>query len=61
VHWAIDGEAEDRAHDTPLVIEYPKDLSSGLITAVALPPGIFSDGFESGDCEQWSNAIGEVS
>lgn len=58
VNWAGKATAEDWDHDTPLLVENPVDVSSGLITATAGPPEIFSDDFESGDHLAWSTAVG---
>jgi hypothetical protein len=56
-HWTEESAAEDRDHDTPLLIENPVDLSSGLVTA-AEDLDIFSDDFETGDTSEWSSTVG---
>jgi hypothetical protein len=57
VLWGGETAAEDWNHDTPLLVENPVDVSSGLVTANVVSD-IFSDGFESGNTVQWSSTVG---
>jgi hypothetical protein len=58
LHQKVNSIAEDRDHDTALVVELTiEQPSTDLVTAVE-DLGIFSDGFETGDTSEWSSAVG---
>jgi hypothetical protein len=57
-HMKSTSVAEDRDHDTALLIENTLDDSStGLVTVVE-DLDIFSDDFELGDTSKWSSTVG---